>query len=321
MNTVVVQAPASLLLDPELTASAKLVWMICRLHGPLGPAQLQAHSGLSRPTILTGLARLAATGWRVAPSADPEQGPRGAIPADLLADRRVGAQGRVLYGILQVIPAFRNQTGQFSYAELSTLTHANPKTLKRAVRDLADTGWLKVAQANQNAPVRFSIRNPVTARREGEVERARLRLDEAPYLGEALMREYLSLLIDSDDFEDDAAPGFLVNPLTDERMELDRFYPPAVAFEFNGPQHYGATGRFSAEDAARQRGRDYMKLGICVEKGITLLIIHPEDLTLESMRQRIGPLLPMRDLAGQEPLMEFLKSISRRYRAAARRGN
>lgn len=55
------------------------------------------------------------------------------------------------------------------------------------------------------------------------------------------MREYLSLMIDSGEFEDNAAPGFLVNPLTDERLQFDRFYPPGVAFEFNGPQHYGAT--------------------------------------------------------------------------------
>lgn len=187
------------------------------------------------------------------------------VPGDLLADHRVGGQSRILYGHLQLTPAFRHPTGQFTYACLSDLARFCPQSRGCPWRGRGGQGTTATG--------------------------------------------------------DNAAPGFLVNPLTDERMELDRFYPPAVAFEFNGPQHYGATGRFSAEDAARQRGRDYMKLGICVEKGITLLIIHPEDLTLESMRQRIGPLLPMRDLAGQEPLMEFLKSISRRYRAAARRGN
>lgn len=69
------------------------------------------------------------------------------------------------------------------------------------------------------------------------------------------MKEFLSLVVDSDRYEDNATPGFLVNPFTRERLELDRFYPPSVAFEFNGPQHYGATELFSEEQATMQRGR------------------------------------------------------------------
>lgn len=245
---------------------------------------------------------------------------RAFVPVDLLTDCRVGVQARVLYGVLQLTPEFRNPTGQFSYAHLSSLTHASLTTVRLAVGELVQTAWLRATQLNHRAPIHFSLQNPVTARIEADVTRARQRLEEAPFLGEALMREYLSLLADSDDFEDNAAPGFLVNPFTDERMELDRFYPPGVAFEFNGPQHYGPTDRFSGADAARQRGRDYIKLGICVTRGISLLVIHPEDLTMKAMRQKIGDLLPVRDLHGRQPLIDFLESVSRRYRLAARRG-
>lgn len=45
-----------------------------------------------------------------------------------------------------------------------------------------------------------------------EVAQAQLRLQESEFRGEAIMKEYLSLLIDSDEFEDNARPGFLVNP-------------------------------------------------------------------------------------------------------------
>ena len=38
-------------------------------------------------------------------------------------------------------------------------------------------------------------------------------------------------------------------------MELDRFYPPSVAFEFNGPQHYGATGRLGHRPVPKHRLR------------------------------------------------------------------
>ncbi len=134
------------------------------------------------------------------------------------------------------------------------------------------------------------------------------------------MREYLTLLVDSDDFEDDASPGFLVNPFSDERLELDRFYPPGAAFEFNGPQHYGATDRFPDKDVAKQRGRDHLKIGICMSKGIHLHGIHAEDLTLETMRRKAGAVLPLRDLSGHEPLVAFLEAVARRYRRAARCG-
>src|SRR5690606_12471297 len=114
------------------------------------------------------------------------------------------------------------------------------------------------------------------------------------------MREYLSLLIDSDEYEDNAAPGFLVNPLTEERLQLDRYYPPGVAFEFNGPQHYGPTEHYTAEEAVKQRVRDLIKAGICAGRGIQLKIVHAEDLSLSKMKKIVGHLLPLRDLRRSE---------------------
>lgn len=329
MNTRAVQVPVSLLLDPVLSPSAKLIWMVMRLQrdgGETRPALLEARSGLSRKTVIKGLAQLAVTGWLAAAAGVPAgathpspSGPTIHYPCDLLVDRRVGLQGRLLFGLLQLTPGFRDPDGQFTYAGLSGLAGTSLPTVRRAVEELARAGWLRTARKHQLAPIHFSLDHPGVARGEAEVARARRRLEEAPFYGEALMREYLSLLVDSDQFEDNAAPGFLVNPWTDERMELDRFYPPGVAFEFNGPQHYGATDRFSAEAAARQRGRDYMKLGICVTRGIKLVVIHAADLSLETMRQKVGQVLPLRDLTGHEQLVAFLESVSRRYRLAARR--
>lgn len=214
---------------------------------------------------MKGLAELAAAGLYAAAAGERtdliERKPLGGtvlIPGDLLADHRVGVRGRILYGHLQLTPEFRHQAGQFSYAFLSSLSRNGLQAVKRAVSELVETGWLQITQKNQLAPVHFVLRNPIDDRSRAEVARAERRLEEAPFLGEALMREYLSLLVDADDFEDNAAPGFLVNPWTDERLQFDRFYPPGVAFEFNGPQHYGPTDRFSGGYAAKQRGRDYM---------------------------------------------------------------
>lgn len=147
----------------------------------------------------------------------------------------------------------------------------------------------------------------------------RRRLDEASFVGEALMREYLSLIGDSDEYDDNATPGFLVNPFTGEEMQFDRYYQPRVAFEFNGPQHYGPTARYSKEaDIRKQQGRDYIKIGISATRGIRLVVVHPEDLTLEVMRQKVDGLLPLRNLDGHEPLIAYLESVSRAYRRKAR---
>ncbi len=286
---------------------------------------LESCTGFSRKTVLRSLAALRAGDWfRWASGSGAATGASASeawigFPTDLVADRRVGARGRILYGHLQMLDGFRHPSGEFTYTSLCILTRQNLRTVKRAVTELAGAGWLQVSRSHRRAPVRFSLRDPFYEGARGEVEAVGRRLERAPFLGEALMREYLSLLVAAEDFEDDAAPGFLVNPLTGERMQLDRFYPPDVAFEFNGPQHYGATDQFSEEDAARQRARDLMKLGICVSRGIRLVVVHPQDLTLAAMGRKIGSLLPRRDLTGRAHLIAFLESVSRRYRLAVRR--
>jgi hypothetical protein len=105
MKTGWVQAPASLLLDPGLPALAKVVWLgshIITSPGPVRSAQFGACTGLSRTTVLKVLARLAAAGWAL-PAGVVDRAPSDArvtLPADLLQDRRVGVQSRVLYGAL-----------------------------------------------------------------------------------------------------------------------------------------------------------------------------------------------------------------------------
>jgi hypothetical protein len=121
------------------------------------------------------------------------------------------------------------------------------------------------------------------------------------------------------DFEDNATPGFLINPLTGEEMQLDRFYPPGVALEYNGPQHYGPTDLYPSDPEARkQRSRDLMKKALCAERGITLVVVHPEDLSLQRLRQMTDGLLPHRSLDGHEPLVAYLESVSLRYRRKTR---
>ncbi|MGE5559751.1 MAG: hypothetical protein ACM3XN_01680 [Chloroflexota bacterium] len=304
--TIDLDVPVALLLDQNLSPAAKLVWMLCRLHATAPPRSatsplpvphrlLKAQSGLARSTISAVRAKVATI--PVLP------GPVTTIPASLLTDPALPAAAKVLYGILQ------GQNGEFTYPALHRLTGASPTALRRAVAALVEANWLATDRRNRLAPVRFTLHNVAIARQQSEVALAIRRLHHGPSKGEALMKEYLSLLIDSHEFEDNARPGWLVNPKTGERLELDRFYINVAAFEYNGAPHFGAD-----EHAIEQQTRDLIKIGICAQRRIPVVIIHSEDLSLSAMRAKIGQLLPLRDLTGHELLVTFLERAARRYR-------
>lgn len=131
------------------------------------------------------------------------------------------------------------------------------------------------------------------------------------------MREFLTLLIESDNFLDNAAPAWLTNPFTGERMELDRYYEAGVGFEFQGSQHFRATDFCNSYESAKQQGRDMLKQAIFARLGKTLIEVLPCDLNLEAMRRKVGTLLPGRDLRGHESLIDFLNRAGRSYARAA----
>jgi hypothetical protein len=237
------------------------------------------------------------------------------MPRDLLLASQIDISPKLLYGALQLTPAFQSPTGRSTYGELCDLSGMSLNTVKRALQILQTCDWITLSQKNQFHPLHFSLCNPVVERRHAAVAAARQRLKEANFKGEALMREYLSLIISGPEYRDNFSPDFLVNPMTGMTMQFDRYYPPQVAFEFNGEQHYGATERYPCEEQARSlQGRDLMKYGICAKRGITLVVIHAQDLSLDGMRQKAANLLPMRDLDDHALLIAYLTSVSRGYK-------
>jgi DNA-binding Lrp family transcriptional regulator len=312
-----IMAPASVLLAPDLSASLKLVWLAGR-ETDKQTATLAQRSGLSPRTIVKVLAELEASHWL---AADPRLNPETTLVpmyADLLAARRISPQSKLFYGCLQLTPGFDRSPATFRFAELSALTGCSLPTVRNCIRQLEAAGWLRTTQETERRPVAFSLHNPIIDHAEAEVAAVRRRLRGA-WRGEALMREYLSVLVDCQEFHDNAAPDFLINPQTDALLQLDRFYPShSVAFEFNGKQHYEKTERFSAESALQQRVRDLMKIGLCANSGIKVVTVHAEDLGLEGMQHKVGSLLPLRELAGHEQLIAYLEARSKRYRSSAK---
>ncbi len=335
MRMQVVEVPLALLLSRSLTPAAKLLWIALYLDVRKGrqrshaPTLLALRTGLARSTVYKALAQLSALGWLLAqrerPSGKrrwqtvrPHVGDRTCVrlPVDLVdVSRSVSPQAVLCYGLLQATPKYRGSTGQFKWAELRKITGLHLKTVKRAVRSLIRAGWVATTQRNRLTPIRFRLQHADQARKE-DVQR---RLERSEYRGEAIMRECLSLFVDSQEFVDNARPGFLVNPSTGERLEFDRFYPlHRVAFEFNGQQHYAPTKRFSKRQVNAQRKRDAAKRRICIEQGITLIVVRADELSLATLLQKVGSWLPLRNLRGYERTVRYLERVIQNYRQAAR---
>jgi hypothetical protein len=121
-----ISVPVAFLHAPSLTASAKVLWLTLRTGaGVAGPGRLGAIAGLSHVTVRNGLAQLAAAGWY-----SPDAGallPPGAgegqvmLPVGLISDRRVRPHAKLLYGLLQTLPA-----GQFTHSALANSQTCRP---------------------------------------------------------------------------------------------------------------------------------------------------------------------------------------------------
>jgi len=333
-----VGVPFSLLLSKDLTPAAKFLWIRLRfdeMH-PLKrshhPKRLAKRACLARSTIYEALRQAETTGWLV-PYIEPATGRRrwktacpvrdrcgnAMIPVDLIrASHALRPQAILCYGFLQATPQYNGKTGYFKWANLRKLTGLHLRTIKRAVRALTDVHWIAVAQKHRKKPFWFRLQHADRAYKET----VQSSLDRVKYVGEALMRSTLSLIVETRECEDGSRPDFLVNPASGEKMELDRYYPlDRVAFEFNGPQHYVATGRFRKKEVDAQRKRDRLKRQICKEKKIALVVVRPEDLTLAGMLRKVGNLLPRRSLRGFKETIRFLNDCGLGYQRSTASGH
>lgn len=92
-----------------------------------------------------------------------------------------------------------------------------------------------------------------------------------------------------------ARPGWLLNPETGRRMELDMVSPSGrVAIEYNGAHHYVFPNAYHATERefAKQRRRDDVKRALCEARGVRLV----------SIRARACVEAELRELDAQLPL-------------------
>ncbi|MGI6609670.1 MAG: hypothetical protein ACOX4G_04065 [Limnochordia bacterium] len=304
-----VNVPLSLLLTRELKASEKIVWMALTMDDQLeesflfSPSRLGRRTGMSRPTVRRATAKLTTEGWfappaRRGPSQAPAQKPspdRVSVPVELVMATEIHAQAKLVYALLLSKPTDPPRKRQFTYAELAGRMSLSPQTVKHAARQLAKHGWLEMEQAHKRAPIRFSLHNPVDKRNVKEILDVQDELHRATHLGEALMQAIFLALVDCLDFDDGMRPGFMRNPATGKRLEVDLFYYlHNTAMEFNGAQHYRVTERNSAEQVHKQQCRDQTKQQICAKKKIKLIVIQAHELSCKIIKRKIRRRLPFR---------------------------
>lgn len=102
--------------------------------------------------------------------------------------------------------------------------------------------------------------------------------------GERLMCEYLDILIPDSPAFDNVRYKWLVNPKTNQPLEIDRYYPKLkVGFEFQGEQHFRQVEGMG--DYKQIVYLDKLKKKLCKEQGVLLIHVKPIDLQAATMRK------------------------------------
>jgi hypothetical protein len=140
--------------------------------------------------------------------------------------------------------------------------------------------------------------------------------------GEFLMKCWLDLRVNCDEYVDNARPKFLANPMTGEPLEYDRLYGIGIAFEHHGAQHFGPTDEYPDAQAWKQlAARDLMKESLSVRAGIRLVVVPADKLRPGEFEKLLPADLPQNVVDEDGPYYKTLARICRAYSdKAAREG-
>lgn len=303
--------PVALIKDRGLPAQARYLFMLMQgrsiaantaLPRAFTPQKLARLSGLAGvKSLRRHLRSLSREGWILVteqsgplpdiyePAASPGHTPTLTVPASLIRHRSLSPSSKVLYAALAAHGQGTkgSKMNQADMAEIAGFGSVN--TVRNCIGQLSRAGWLGVSRSGTGRAYIYELLDPHLTWRRHLLGRVRARLRREVHKGEAIMKEMLNVVIADDRFEDNARPGFLVNPMTGERLEFDRWYTGAgLAFEFNGPQHYGQTELYPAlERVRKQQARDLIKAAIAYERGISLVLVHPEDLSFRRLTELV----------------------------------
>ena len=189
-------------------------------------------------------------------------------------------------------------------------------------RLLVQRGWMRFVRTKGGGAALRPVCWVPKEHQEKMAQQLKVEYDLAPLGGEFLLGKLVELWIDAPGCVSNARPDFLVNPLTKERMELDRYIPGLIAFEHNGLQHYVTTEMYADEEAlSQQQARDLMKAALCANMGIPIVTVTAQDLDVRQFRDRLPAALPLHYVDLDEPYAAGLDRLCAAYRKKALAGS
>ncbi|MDP2873245.1 MAG: hypothetical protein Q8P31_12010 [Bacillota bacterium] len=232
------------------------------------------------------------------------------VARELLADHELGTLELVVYFVTYV-------ASPISLSALAAEARTTRSAAAMACSRLAQRGWLSLTRCGKG--LRPTVLVPQRCQ-ELMANALETGYSLVANKGEYLMKRFLDLRVDSDEYIDNARPGFLINPKTGELLEYDRYYLlHGVAFEFNGPQHYELTGRYPDERTLREtQTRDLIKGGISLNAKVAMVTVTVDQLHPDILETLLPAQLPRRTVDVGGCYYRTLASLCTGYGAKAR---
>ena len=263
---------------PRYALIQKRSW--CRIPWP--------DSRRKRKTIAKAIAELEASRWEY-DKPFKIKGKFIEVSNMLILDKHLTNCAKLLFCFILIVRELAGGVCVTRFSELHKMFRLGFNTVKRGMVALQAGKWLYSRQENKHAPIRiwteFPLRKPLavfnamvndgeqaehTQSADGKADNRR----QGTSLAERLVLGALTLIVNSDYYDDHYTPKFFPDWGPDHQMHFDRLYHrEVVAIEYNGLQHYQATEWFDADVVAQQQWCDKFKSKICKINNVKLIVL------------------------------------------------
>ncbi len=240
------------------------------------------------------------------------------IPVKVLVADNLPLSARLLFFLILLKTRESGKACTLTQDEMATILGVSRSTVYRDLRVLLSAGLIKIEGHRK-----YVALDPDRAKDQAAIEKAKLRVAHAKSIGQGLLQALGTEVFDDDSFIADARLDCMTNKKTGAQLELDLYSAKyKVAFEFNGAQHEGPTELYPDEEEAGERQMlDDVKVGLCVKNGIKLIIVRPEDLSVQRLLALVGDALPLRPGALDSAVVAYLEKMCYFYRRKALRSS
>lgn len=209
------------------------------------------------------------------------------LPREILQDPRLARTTKYVYLGMRAHP----KTTLKGLAEALDMPYT---TVHRCVKELQARDWVYSFRRRGERSEIWVPWMPLELEHRLALEMEKL-VDMAPYRGEKLLKTLLDIIVDDEEFLDNARPEWTALGPGDTAVEFDRYYPRRmVAIEFQGRQHYQTVVLANAKtDLQRRLQLDGRKALACLRQGVQLIEIADIELSYDKVATKLSGVLPL----------------------------